>query len=137
MSKISKELDGKRLVNTERTKTWLMFHGLRHHITSGLVYESLFVPSVPIEEYTAIDEVAEGPDLGEGTCLVSNADNGIVYLVFGHPAINVRKHAIETYETFTALGFNDALVRPVPGLLLSAVPSGRPIRFDISDSPEF
>ena len=83
------------------------------------------------EEFSDIDEIAEGPDLNNGTCLVSNAETGEVYLVFGSPSINVRKHSIQTYETFVALGFNDSLVTVVPSILLSAVPSGRPIRMEV------
>ena len=133
MSKtLEQAIDGRRLANLDRTKTWLIFHGLRHHITSSAVFDSLFVPSVLVEEFADIESIVEGPDLNEGTCLVSNADNGVIYLVFGSPAINIRKHVVETYETFKALGFDDALVRLVPSLVLSAIPSGRPIRFEVS-----
>ena len=131
MKTLEQGIDGRRIANLDRTKTWLTFHGLRHHVTSSAVFDSLFVPNVLVEEFADIESVVEGPDLNEGTCLVSNADNGVVYLVFGSPAINIRKHAIETYETFKALGFDDALVRLVPSLVLSAIPSGRPIRFEV------
>lgn len=129
---IRADLDGSHLVDDTRTRAWLVFHGLRHHITSSEVYDSLFRPGLAFECNTDIENIAEGPDLGSGTCLVSNAESGEIFLVFGAPSINIRKHAIETHETFSALGFNDQLVTVVPRILLSAIPAGRPIRLDVA-----
>ena len=125
------EYDGRRLVSEDRAHAWLVFHGLRHHITSSIVYDCLFRPDLSFDFIPELDDIAEGPDLAKGTCLVSDMENGQIHLVFGSPSINVRKHLIETYESFEQLGFDQALVRAVPPLLLSAIPAGRPIRFEV------
>ncbi len=129
MKSIRPDLNGRRLINEESTRTWLVFNGLRHHVTSSPVYDALFRPGVTFDHVPDLDSVAEGPDLGPGTCLVSDSETGEIYLVFGEPSINIRKYAIKTYENFVELGFNEALVRTVPPILLAAIPSGRPIHF--------
>lgn len=126
------DLDGRRLISEDKTRTWLVFHGLRHHISSAAVYDSLFRPSIEFEEFSDLDAIAEGPDLTNGTCLVSSAESGEIYLIFGSPSVNIRKHLVQTYETFIAMGFNDSLVTRVPSILLAAIPSGRPIRLEVS-----
>ena len=108
---------------------WLVFNGMRHYVTSSAVYDALFRSDLSLDYFPDFETIVEGPDLGAGTCLVSNDETGNIYLVFGTPAINIRKHLIESYENFTALGFSDNLVRAVPPILLAAVPSGRTIRF--------
>lgn len=129
MKSIRPDLNGRRLINEESTRTWLVFNGLRHHVTSSPVYDALFRPGVTFDQIPDLDDVAEGPDLSHGTCLVSDSETGEIYLVFGEPSINIRKYAIKTYENFVELGFNEALVRSVPPILLAAIPSGRAIHF--------
>ena len=123
------DLDGQRLTNQEGTHVWLMFNGMRHHVTSSAVFDALFRPDLSMTSEHDVASIIEGPDLGTGTRLVSHDETGEIFLVFGAPAVNIRKHLIENYENFVALGFSDALVRAVPPILLAAIPSGRSIRF--------
>ncbi len=71
---IRPDLNGRRLINEESTRTWLVFNGLRHHVTSSPVYDALFRPGVTFDQIPDLDDVAEGPDLGHGTCLVSDSE---------------------------------------------------------------
>ena len=125
------ELNGRRIVSEDGTSAWIVFHGMRHHVHSSAVYESLFRPELSFETPSEHDSIVDGPDLTTGTCLVSNRESGEIFLVFGAPAINIRKYLIETYETFIALGFNENLVHAIPPIVLAAIPSGRSIRMEV------
>ncbi|MGF3025867.1 hypothetical protein ACQVP2_23925 [Methylobacterium aquaticum] len=131
---IRPDLNGRRLINEEKTQTWLVFNGLRHYVTSAQVYDALFRPGVNFDHLPDLDSVAEGPDLSPGTCLVSDSETGEIYLIFGDPSINIRKYAIKTYENFVELGLNEAVVRTVPPIVLAAIPAGRPIHFTMPSS---
>ena len=123
------DLDGSRLYVPGKPEVWLVFHGLRHHVVSPVVHDALFVGAEGHTAVESVDDLRRGPDLNEGACLVrgDGADQA-TYLVTGFPASEVRKHHVASWETFLSFGFDERLVRSAPGLVLSAVPTGRALR---------
>ena len=121
------ELDGARIQVPSAPEVWLVYHGMRHHITSPSVYEAMF-SSVDLLQMDSVDQILRGPDLVEGTCLVRAEEGGGIYLVTGFPDTEIRKHYIYSFETLKDFGFDEAKVRLLPRLVLAGLPLGRDIR---------
>ena len=129
MALVRTDLDGSRLYVPGKPEVWLVFHGLRHHVTSPQVYEALFIGVEGHTSVETVDDIKRGFDLNEGTCLVrgDGADEA-TYLVTGFPTSEARKHHVSSWETFLSFGFDERLVRTTPWLVLSTVPTGRALR---------
>ena len=115
------DLDGRRLRQPGGGDVWVIFHGLRHHVCDPGTYAALFDEERIVDD-AGLEEIARGPDLHPGTCLVRPAGSSSIYLVFGRPRLV--RHFIPTLESFDEFGFSMAQVVEVPPIVLDAVPVG-------------
>jgi hypothetical protein len=127
------DLNGRRLVVTGEPEVWLMFNGMRHHIDSPAVYDSLFSETDGVSVVSKIEGVLRGPDLNEGTCLVRSRETHAIFLVTGFPATEVRRHHIRSWNDFLAFGFDEDLVRDAPEILILAIQAGRALEAVLPD----
>lgn len=86
------EFNGARLVVAGRPEVWLVFFGVRHHISGPLVYDALFYETDGLVAVDSIDHIQRGADLNEGTCLVRAEGDAGIYLVTGFPDTEIRRH---------------------------------------------
>ena len=123
--RIRTDLDGRRVRAPSGGEVWLMFHGMRHFITGPAAYDALF-SDIDVIDVPDIGTVMRGPDLVEETALIRGGD-GQIFLVTAVSPNEVRRFHIVDWATFEALGFNIALVRDVPDIVISAVTCAPPI----------
>jgi hypothetical protein len=116
------DLDGSRLIQPGKPDVWLMFHGRRHRVVSPTVYDNLWSEVEGLTPREDIPDIAMGPELNEGTCLIRAEGTLPIYLLTGFPA--VRRLFVPTYETLLAFGFDEARVKTVPPLVMEAVSPG-------------
>ncbi|MGE7413194.1 hypothetical protein [Methylobacterium tarhaniae] len=121
-------LNGARVQVPNMPEVWLIYHGMRHHITSPSVYEALFSSAEGILEIESLDQIARGPDLNEGTCLIQKEDGGSIFLLTGSPDEEIRKHNIISYDTFQDFAFDMSKVIRLPNLAVAGIPVGDDIR---------
>ncbi len=119
------DLDGCRLFIPGQPEVWLVFHGQRHRIASPRVYESLFKDAEGLVEEPGLGAIAEGPDLGEGTCLVRPQESLSIYLVTAGEGGIVRRHLVLNWDSMCDFGFDEAKVVTVPALVFEGLAPGR------------
>ena len=124
MTETASELDGARLIVPGQPEIWLVFFGVRHHITSLATLNALFSDTQVLVTIGSVEHIKRGVDLNDGTCLVRADGDAGIYLVTGFPDSEVRKHPISSFETFVHFGFDESKVREVPALVLAAIPPG-------------
>lgn len=117
------DLDGVRLSKPDGPDVWLVFHGKRHRIVSPAVYESLFADASGILFNPAIDDIATGSDLNDGTCLVRFEGRPDIYLAT-ESGPNAQIMHIPSYEVFVDFGFDLTKVREIPAVLFEVIPKG-------------
>lgn len=118
------DLDGLRLNESGTSDVWLVFGGERHRVTSPEVYDALFSGVDKLVTFEGVDEVVQGAELGEGTCLI-RAEGGLgIHLLARAADGRVRRHHIPTFESFLDFGFDEARVREFPPLLIEGVEAG-------------
>ncbi len=118
------DLDGLRLVAPGKPDVFLMFDGKRHRIAIPQVYDALWGEVENLVSSFDVEQIAEGFELGEGTCLIRpDGDITIHLLVSPAPGETVRCF-IPTYESLLDFAFDEGRVRNVPRLLIEAVPPG-------------
>lgn len=128
MVQTAPEFNGARLIVAGRPEVWLMFFGVRHHISGPMVYDALFSETAGLLTIESVDHIQRGADLNEGTCLVRAEGDAGIYMVTGFPETEIRKYYIPSFETFSYFGFDEKKVREAPRLVLAAIPPGRELR---------
>ncbi len=118
------DLDGMRLMEEGSSQVFLMYGGRRHHISTSAVYDALYSEITGIVTFSDVGLIAQGPDLGDGTCLIRADESVFIYLVTRSAEGQVRRHFIPTYESLLDFGFDEGKVRNVPPILMEAVPEG-------------
>jgi len=116
------DLDGRRLIQPGKPDVWLMFHGRRHRVVSPAVYDALWSEVEGLTPSDDVPEIAMGPELNEGTCLIRAEGALPIHLLTGFPA--VRRLFIPTWESLLEFGFDETKVKTVPALVLEAIASG-------------
>jgi hypothetical protein len=116
------DLDGCRLRKPGEAAVWLIFQGLRHHIADPDTYSALFADDRGVVDDVQVGEIALGPELNHGSCLVRAQGGVSIYLVFGRP--RAIRCFIPTLESFNEFGFAMSKVCDVPRILLDAIPVG-------------
>ena len=124
------DLDGLRIRTPSTGEVWLMFHGVRHYITSPAVYDAMF-SNLSVRDVPETATIMRGADLVDGAVLVRGGDCRI-FLVTAVNATEVRRFRIVDWETFQTFGFDIDLVKDVPDILISAVADGPPILIEYS-----
>lgn len=117
------DMDGLRLVTPGKSDVWLMFDGRRHRIASSQVYDALWSEVEGLVSSFDVELIEQGPELGEGACLV-RADGELAIHLLTAPDGAPQRRFIPTYESLLDFAFDEAKVRNVPGLLLQAVAPG-------------
>jgi hypothetical protein len=125
--KIRYDLDGLRLYSATSDKVWLMIHGRRRLVSTSSVYENLFSEAENLHPAADIDDIDEGPQLNEGTCLIKGVNQHAIYLVTGAPNLFIRKHHIVSYETLLDYGFDESKIHILPDIVVNSIPEGKPI----------
>ena len=120
-------LDGQRVRVPDHPEVWLIFHGLRHHVTTSSVYESLFGDVTDLMAMPTVAHITRGPDLVEGASLIRGVGRPDIFLLNGHPRDGLRKHRIKSFACFKAFGFNPEKVRDLPAIVVDAILEGRSI----------
>jgi hypothetical protein len=118
------DLDGMRLIEEGSSQVFLMFGGRRHHISSSAVYDALFSEITGLVTFSDVALIAEGPELGDGTCLIRADESLFIYLVMRSAEGQVRRHFIPTYESLLDFCFDESKVRNVPPIVMEAIPEG-------------
>ena len=119
------DLDGKSLITPGRPDTWIVFHGKRHRIPSTMVFDALFSNIEHLASIEEVDEIALGPDLSEGACLIRETGTLAIYLLTGLPEGGVSRHFVPTYESLVDFSFDESKVVMLPKLVMDALPLGR------------
>ena len=119
------DLDGLRVRGPQSSEVWLVFHGMRHYITSPTAYDALFC-NLDVHDVDDLDVVLQGPDLVDGTALIRGG-NGHIFLVTAVALNEIRRFHIVDWATFQALDFRFDLVRDVPDIVISAIRCAPPI----------
>jgi hypothetical protein len=128
------DLTGKRLQCSGAPTVWLIIDGERRLIPNAHVYDQLFGSNVEdVVPFERIEEIQAGPDLIAETRLIQDESDARIYLVTGPNSSSVRRHHIESYETFVAFGFEMSRVVSAPRLLLDRLEIGGPLRSGWAD----
>jgi hypothetical protein len=117
------DLDGLRLFKPASPHVWLMFHGRRHRVGSPAVYDALWSEIDGLVNFDDLDEIAQGPDLPDGTCLIRAEGTVFIHLLTLQDG-QVRRLFIPTLESLQGFGFDTWKVRDLPPLVVQALPAG-------------
>ena len=122
------DLDGLRLISPDKPDVFLMIGGQRRRIASPGVYDALWNEVDGLVSAFDVEQIALGPELGEGTCLVRPDGDVAIHLLTSPAPGEVVCCFIPTYESLLDYGFDESRVRNVPALLIQAAPAGPEIR---------
>lgn len=120
------DLDGVRLHVIGRPELWLVFHGKRHRVASPAVYQSLFVETAGLLLNDEFDEIIEGAELNEGSCLIRFDGEHDVFLLTGSGKESTI-YKIASQETFLDFAFDEGRVRAIPVLFRAFIDEGEPL----------
>jgi hypothetical protein len=71
------------------------------------------------------EAIAEGAELGDGTCIVRSEGATSIYLVTAGEMGIIRRHLIVNWESMVEFGFDEAKTITVPSLVIEGLPWGR------------
>ena len=125
---IRKDLNGRRFRSKDPKddprKVYLVVDGLRHLIPDSDTYENLFRDWDGIEEILDLNDIDPGDDISHGAVLARPDSQQPVYLVADTENSRVEARHIASPATMDKYYFNWDKVKPVPKVVLDAVPQG-------------
>ena len=117
------DLDGFRLFRPGSPDVWLVFHGRRHRVASSAVYDALWSEIDGLVNFDALEEVAIGPELAGGTCLIRAEGTVFIHLLTTQDG-EIRRLFVPTFESLQGFGFDEGRVRDLPALAVQGIPAG-------------
>jgi hypothetical protein len=118
----ARDLDGYRVGLPYDPNVWLVYHGRRHRISSPMAYDALFSDTSAILILPDLSSIPEGPEINDGSCLVSASKAGPAYFVTGQAP--TQKYLVPSADIFSDFGFCLEKILAVPSIVAKAVPEG-------------